>query len=520
MTAITDTTGALENGGVYVSEQDLNTLATELELTESNARAKRIADRDNIGWKALYSDTPGEYSKEQLLEKADQVRAFSQLNPLMKRAKIVRAGYVFGDGISIEARSTGEPGTQDIATVVEGFTNDPRNMQAVFSTSAQHSIEHDLFDDGNVFLGHWVNPMTGAVQVRKINFEQITKIKHRSGDTTVPQFYLREWTENDGYGRVIERKAWYPDLRHAPVARVKTIDGHPVMWPGKTYPGYGTGATIYHLKVNPLGRHETWGLGDGYAALPMARAYTVFIENWAGLMNSLSKIAYHFKGTGGQDQISRAAAQAIGGAAGGASFGNFELETPNISGATFDANSGRPLAAQVASALGLPVTILTADPGPDSSRAVAQTLNRPQQNEMKARQRVHASYYRAACEFVISQAVHAPRGPLKGRVVHEDEQRVVVFTDKTDPTVDVVMPNLEEHDIAAEVQAIAVADATGKMPPKETLRLLLHAFNFDDVSGIIDTMVDDDGNFIDPAMSAANVAVAAYRRGENPAEHI
>src|SRR5699024_2519237 len=113
-------------------------------------------------------------SHEELVENANRVRAFSQMNPLLKRGKTVRAGFVFGDGITITARSDGKTqGTQDVATVIDEFLEDSRNLAAAFSTNAQHGIEYDLFDDGNVFLGHWVNPMTGQTQVRQISFDQI-----------------------------------------------------------------------------------------------------------------------------------------------------------------------------------------------------------------------------------------------------------------------------------------------------------------------------------------------------------
>jgi hypothetical protein len=297
-----------------------------------------------------------------------------------------------------------------------------------------------------------------------------------------------------------------------------------VLWPGKTYPGYGTGAAIYHLKVNPLGRRKLWGVGDGYAAMPWAKGYTGFMEDWAGLMHALSKLAYNFKGNGGQAQMQRAVQGVANGPAGGYTYGTMEVEAPNIRGASFDADSGRPLAALVAAALGLSVTILTADPGSTGARAVAETLDTPQRNEIQARQRVHVSYYRAVCDFVIQQAVIAPRGPLKGTVLYEDDQRIVEFRDKTDPNVDVTMPDLEDIDTKLMIEAIAQADATGKLPPVETLKLILRAFKYDDLASIVDANTDDDGDWIDPyqasGTAAGRAAADALRRGENPADYL
>lgn len=518
--SITETTSMVRSDFVNVRQRDLENMWLQMEAAQS---ALRKIQQEDEGWASLTGDTINDVSHQVLVQNANKVRAFSQMNPLMKRGKTIRAGYVFGDGVKITARSDGKAAnTQDVATVIDEFLEDNRNLAAAFSTNAQHSIEHDLFDDGNVFLGHWVNPMTGQVQVRQLPFDQITRILTRPGDDLLPQFYLREWTVYTGTGEPRQLKAWYPDLRHHPSSRVKNIEGTPVMWPGKTYPDqYGTGAAIYHLKVNPVGRNKLWGIGDGYAAMPWAKAYTGFIEDWAGLMHALSKLAYNFKGQGGRDQMARAVQGVANGPAGGMTYGTMEVEAPNIRGASFDADSGRPLAALVAAALGLSVTILTADPGSTGARAVAETLDTPQQNEMKARQRVHVSYYRAVCDFVVQQAVIAPRGPLKGTVKYEDDQRIVEFRDKTDPNVDVVMPDLEDGDITTIMDAIAKADATGKLPPVETLKLMLRAFGYDDIATIVDANTDDDGNWKDPYAatdSAAGLAAAdLLRRGGNPA---
>lgn len=521
--AISDTAAVVRGEYVTLPERDVYNLELQLEASQ---QALAMIRKDNEGWASLTGDGLDKISHSELVANANKVRAFSQMNPLLKRGKIVRAGYVFGDGVKVTARSDGKAtGTQDVATVIDEFLEDNRNLAAAFSTNAQHSIEHDLFDDGNVFLGHWTNPMTGQVQVRQINFEQITRIMTRPGDDLVPQFYLREWTVDTGTGTPKQLKAWYPDLRHHPASMVRSIENIPVLWPGKSYPDqYGTGAAIYHLKVNPLGRNKLWGVGDGYAAMDWAKGYTGFIQDWAGLMNTLSKIGYHMKGNGGKEQLARTAANMQYGQAGGTTFGNFELEAPNIKGASFDADSGRPLAALVGAALGLPVTILTADPGSTGARAVAETLDAPQRNEMKARQRVHVSYYRAVCDFVIQQAVAAPRGPLKGAVLIEDDQRIVQFRDKTDPAVDVTMHDLENIDISAWMEAISKADATGKMPPVETLKLLLRGFGYDDIASIVDANTDDDGNWINPnettGAAAGRAAADALRRGEDPANYL
>ena len=67
------------------------------------------------------------------------------------------------------------------------------------------------------------------------------------------------------------------------------------------------------------------------------------------------------------------------------------------------------------------------------------------------------------------------------------------------------------------VKAIVEADATGKVPPLETMRLLLRSLGVRDVDELLDEWTDEDGNFINPDVNAGSVAMDAFNRGEDPA---
>ena len=505
-----------------IANHKLQTMEYRLEEAHSQLQQLRNEDR---GWESLTGGSePMSMSHEQLVQEANLVRAFSTMNPLMKRGKTIRAGYVFSGGVKIMGRDNGKTvGHQNIEAVIRDLVEDERNEEAVFGSSANEFIENDLFDDGNVFLGHWVNPLTGKIQVRQIRFDEVTRIYKKPGDSMVPWFYLREWTEHDPQtNQSIQKRAWYPHMRYQPFEQHKTLEGHPILWPGNDYPGYGSGAGIYHIKVNPVGRDRTWGIGDGYAAMPWAKAYKEFLEDWADLMKSLSRISWHFQDGGNQAQLQQAAYAAQYGGAGGTSYGTMEVKAPSTQGARFDANSGRPVASMIGAALGLQVTVLTSDPGPDGSRAVAETLDEPQQQMFAARQQLHTDYYRTVCEYAIEQAAIAPQGPLQASVVRDGNRVRVEFRDDTDPSIEVTMPELENVDTQKLVATVAAADATGKMPPKETLRLLLRALQYEDIAHIMDEHTDDEGNWIDPntvaADSAGRYAANMLRRGGNPAD--
>jgi len=498
--------GSVDDGTVATLEHQVD------RLRESLADLRR----ENIGWESLTGRDGTVFTREALARNADLVRVTSIMNPLMKRAKQIRASYVFGQGVQVNARGT--EGGQDVGALVQDYLNDEGNRDAVFGAQARQGIEHDLFDDGNVFVAHFVDPLNGRVQVRPFAFDEIKEIVTDPGDKFTPWFYKRVWTEitpTESLGALAtERTAYYPALKYQPLTKMKTYQGQPVMWPGTL-----GGAAVYHIKVNPVGRDRVWGVGDGYAALPWSRAYKEFLEDWSLLMKALSRIAGIVKDSKSKAQGLRAAANQLqqGPAGSMIATGTGEVEFPSKSGATLDSESGRPLAAMVAAALGIPVTILLADPGVTGARATAETLDLPTRLEMMGRQEVHAEFYRASCGYAIEQSVIAPRGPLKGSVTRDGDRLIAQLKGGEDGTIEVVYPDLEEIDIKTLMDAIVLADGTGKVPPLEILKLILHALRIRDIEEILNDVTDDNGNWVDPATTAGDVAAGAFRNGQDPA---
>lgn len=471
--------------------------------------------REDRGWDALSQSYGTIVDRSSLTRNADLVRAMSIMNPLMKRGKLVRQGYVFGQGVEVTA-SNDEDSKQDVDTVVSSYLDDESNRAAVFGSQARQGIEGDLFDDGNAFIAHFTNPLTGRVKARPLPFNEITEIITAPGDRYTPWFYKRVWTETTptetfGTSLTRQRTAYYPDLHFQPLTKTKRIGEHEVMWD----------APVYHLKVNPVGRDRLWGLGDGFAAMPWARGYKEFLEDWALLMKALSRIAYQFKDKSGKaQQTRRAVDDAANGRAGGMAYtGQGEIEAVPKTGATLDSESGRPLAALVAAALGLPVTILLADPGTTGARAVAETLDTPTRLEMEARRAVHTQFYKASVGYAVEQAVIAPRGPVRGKI-DRDEDRLYVTIDGQPLVVDVDFPSLEQFDVKTMMEALNIADGMNVLPPLEKLKLVAQALKMDDLASIIDQVTDDDDNFVSPdqqiADTAGQAAADALRRGEDP----
>ncbi|MBG6085823.1 hypothetical protein [Zhihengliuella flava] len=486
--------------------------STTSEVESLSWEVERLSERlaslqaEDVGWQRIAENYAALASRETLGSNAELCRIMSVVNPLMKRAKLIRQGYIFGQGVEVSVR---EIDGVDLAEIVSGFMDDESNRDAVFGPQARNRIEGNLFDDGNVFVAHYTNPLTGRVQVRPIPFPEVREIVTDPGDRYTPRFYKRTWTA-DG----TERTAYYPALSYQPQSRVRRIDGHEVRWD----------APVYHLAVNPVGEGASWGIGDGFAAIPWARAYKEFLEDWALLMKALARIAWILKDKNGKAQHMRAVAKdAADGQAGGFGYtGSGELEAPSKSGATLDAESGRPLAALVASAVGVTVTILTADPGTTGARAVAETLDQPMRLEMQARQAVHAEFYKASVGYALEQAAIAPRGPLRGRMIRDGDRLSVEFAGGERPTVDASFPDLEQVDVATLMGAVSTADELDLLPPLTKLRLVADALKLKDVADLIDEVTDNDGNFIPPSTqvgaAAGNAAANLLRQGGDPAE--
>ncbi|XAZ30663.1 hypothetical protein AAHB34_16080 [Paenarthrobacter ureafaciens] len=356
------------------------------------------------------------------------------------------------------------------------------------------------------------------MKVRPLPFDEIVEIITEPGDKTTPWYYRRRWVETtltSTFGSLSrEYEALYPALKYQPLTRPKAFAGVDVRWE----------SPVLHVKVNPYGS-KVWGIGDGFAALPWCRSYKEFLEDWATLCRALSRIAFRTSSSKAKaSQVQRAGLEALNKLGPGSSVSLGEgqtLEAVPKTGATLDSESGRPLAAMAAAAFGVNVTILLADPGITGNRATAETLDRPQYLELKNRQEVWSQAYKASCAYVIEQAVIAPRGPLKG-AVQRDGDRLLVDLGDTDPTVEVVWPDLEEVPVDTLMQALERADGMDVLPPVEKFKLVLRALRVRDIDDLLDAMLDDEGNFIPPSTgtdaTAGSLAAQAFRDGKDPAE--
>jgi hypothetical protein len=475
------------------------------------------------GWIRMSAQFEQEFSAEGMRQIRAICRLFAIKNPLIKRGLSLRTAYVWAQGVEIAARANGKQrGEQDVQAVVAGFLSDPGNERAFTAPAARERLERCLGTDGEFFPTLFTLPTTGQVQVRVVGADEITEIICNPEDRSEPWYYRRVWVQqtlNDD-GRTVDetKQQFHPAIDYKPKAKDKRkqFGQIPVVWD----------APMMHVKVGDL---EGWqrGVPDAYAAVDWARAYKEFLEDWARLVKSLSKFAWRLTAKGSQRTQARTRLATAPTDANGnvSNVGNVAIIPPEQqldaipkSGATVDSESGKPLAAMIAAALDVPLTMLLADPGQTGARAVAETLDLPTELAMGQRRGLWAGVYRRILQYAITEAVRAPDGPLKGTIVVDGYGRETVkLRGNTTTDIQVDFPDIDAEPEKV-IKSIVEASSTGTLPPEEVARLLLTALGVKDVETLIEAMTDDDGKFLWPegpsAATANNPADLALAGGD------
>lgn len=476
-------------------------------------------------WVRLAALTEQEFSIEGMRQLRAICRLMTLKNPMIKRGAALRSAYVWGQGVEITARAAGKDGEQDVQAVITAFLDDPGNQRTITSAQAQSEHEHALYTEGEAFIACFTNPRTGFVQTRRLPADEITEIITNPEDTSEPWYYRRQWTQI-GYdiqgNRTTElRERLYPCIDYQPRFRPRRFAGVEVAWD----------APVIHQAVN---RPSGWqrGVPDSYASIDWARAYKVFLEDWATVVKALSRFAWRMTSKGSARSQARQAFAAApprdpvtgkpldAGATANTPLDGI-LEAIPKSGATIDSDSGRPIASMAAAGIGVPVTMLLGDPGTTGNRATAETLDQPTELDMGQRRQLHTALIRRLIAYLIAAAVKAPDGPLQGTVTRDPYSGAdtVTLAGDTSDVVDIDWPDLDDTDVEATVRAIVTGAGTQTMPPELVLRLVLTALGVKHVDDIVDEMVDDDGEFqwpSRPGFGPGDEAAAFVRSGRDP----
>lgn len=457
---------------------------------------------DDQDWLKLSIEGDRDLSRDGIKKIARLARLMFLKNPLINRGILVQSYYIWGQGVSIQARD------EDVNAVVQAFIDDPGNRRVMFGHQARTMKEITLEIEGNLFFALFTNPATGRVQLRTFPADEISEIITNPDDREEVWYYRRTWQQgtldSSGNRQWKSVSAFYPDWQYHPSARVAKFGSTPIMW---TVP-------VKHVKIGGLD-DMTWGVSDVYCSLDWAKAYKSFLEDWASIVRSLQRFAWRLSTKGGKKGVADAKTKMASTLSTDMNDTNPAPTTGSVfvagegvdmtpmpkTGATISAEDGRQMRLMAASGMGIPDTILSGD-SDMGNLATAKTLDRPTELQMMDRQALWQEVISDLCGYAIDRSALSPGGELDGSVQLVHGVPTVVLASNANKTVDVVFPPILEHDIKEIVGSIVSAATldgkpTSGLVPKLTItKLLLSALNVENADELLEKMFDEDGELI------------------------
>lgn len=359
-------------------------LESELEaVNEAYSDAVRsMMNLDNVGWN-LYSgiDVKEGFDLEQLKGVSEKLREWTDTNPLLYNGWEKRCSYMFGTGYTV-----GTTGSSDkVSARIQALIDSKRNQDAVFSEQALAINERSRFTDGAVFL-IW-NKTKQYFQ--RVPIVKIDDVATDPDNVEIKWFYHLNYTRQvlrASDGQLISEpvKVWYPtdtSLTDRNAPHPLTINGDKV---------------DYNIVIldDIVGEHtgNLWGTPDAFTAAPWALAYSSYLRDGTKVLASLAEWAWKLspKSKKATDNAGSRIKTASG-EAGGKLVTDMDVQSlPRAS--AVDLSTGRPLAAQVAAALGISVVLLLSDPGQSGAFGTAQTLTDPSLRSLLNRQKVNTKF--------------------------------------------------------------------------------------------------------------------------------
>lgn len=504
--------------------EQVGQLDNTLELMQEGMAELELALED-LNYMRMTADGENEFSRTGLDKIVDLSRLMYIKNPLIKRQVQVKSLYIWAQGINVRAKNA------EINQVLQAFWDDEKNRVELTGHQARMLKEVDLQVDGNLFFVFFPRPSDGRVRVRSIPVKEVREIVSDPNDAKSPRYYLRAWKETNinaqtGRKNTVQRKAYYPDWEYTPINKPGKFGNVEIRWD----------EPVYHVRI---GGFSDWkfGLGEVYAGIDWARAYKGFLEDWASLTKSLSKIAWKMTTPGGKKAVLAAKTKIAStlGSSGGTGETNpapttgstfvggqgVDLQPMNIRGANVSADDGRRLLLMAAAGAGLPETYY----GDVSvgTLATAKTMDRPTELMMLERQTMWIDVLRNICKYVLMWAAKAVDGPLRQiGTVNEIEdsgeiERELTWQAGINPMLDIDFPPILEHDMQAAVQAVVTAlTLNGQdirlLDEAQGTRLILNALGVDDVDEIMTELFPDETGSV--ASSESRVGVIVQRIAE------
>lgn len=378
----------LAEARIHAIEEDL--LAAELtadvyQEAYSDAVRQMMA-MDDVGWQRLAGpngDGPGNdlVTAKALAEKLSEIVVS---NPTLKRGNEIRCSYLFSDPYEIGT----EDAKGEITAQKWNIIKSQQNQDAVFSLAALEEIESQRFEAGITFT-QWdkVNKVFQQIPFREIE-DVIYDPLNRGQLRYVKRAVNYSIIGVDGLPRYKKYEEWIPVSNYSPEKFMRSI--------GQVKVNLSKRMVI--TRVNRK-TDAVFGVPDAFAAAPWALAYSAYLRDGTKVLAALAE--WVWKVTPKKRNAAERAATAIKSerGAGGSLITDMDVQSlPNRD--AIDLNTGRPLASQVAAALGISIVVLLADPGQSGAYGTAQTLADPNRRTMQARRQVNTEFLKECLRLV------------------------------------------------------------------------------------------------------------------------
>lgn len=537
-------------GGEALSRlvDDLETEKVRAELTQESkdlVAREGLADLElsfeDVGWRDLTTYYGlFKFNRATMKRVVALSRVMYIVNPLIKRAVTVQELYVWGSGCTIKAED------KLVEEVLNDFFDDPSNDRVIGQgEEGWPQREREQRIDGNTFFAFFTNRRTGAVRVRLIPYDIIEDVIYNPQDSKEVWFYRRSTAnltgaaiDGDVSGTLSTipdspgSQILYPDIAFDPINKLSTfgVERLPIDWNVK----------VMHIKTGGLSSMK-FGLPELYAGLNWATAYKRILENFATILAAYARLAMKMTGLAGKKGVAAAKSKLntaitsdqfrdTNAPANTASWmalsGNVDVQPVKTAHSTTAPDEARALRSMVASAADLPEHFF--GDSEVGNFATSETLDRPTELKMIARQQMWRQIILRMSRFVIQSSALAISGKLRNDGFKGEKtldpfsgtnHRVTVTPpEKRSLAVEVTFPNITERAVADRVRAVTMAATLNGRPAegifksrKFLFKLMLEALGVRDADRLTDKYYPDDieQGFKDPTEDVKNSKIEA-----------
>lgn len=361
-------------------QEQVTALSDKIEVTEGNNELLveelndiigRMNSATEQGWVEMTTGSMQVGVQLQVLRDiSSRLRDMTDTNPLLRRGHQLRRDYVYARGLDF----TIKPKSSEKAVL--RHINDPFNYEMFFSEEGHDTLMKARYTDGNRFT--MVNKKTG--DTIHLPLSQVVNAVVDENDPSRIKYIQRSlgtkltWFSTDLYDSKAKSSLTLPD--------------------GSTHAVDRRWVVIHKAYNRPAG--ATWGLPDALPAYLWVLAYSNYLKDNAALVKALSRIAIRISAStkAGAENAKRVSAGSLPAGSTAVTGADYNIDAMSNTGSGVNFNNGRPLAAMVATSLGVSIVALLSDPGTGGSYGVAETLDPPTLLLAATLQSSEADYFR------------------------------------------------------------------------------------------------------------------------------